>query len=230
MCYSPEADLVAGLVIGGIGVDAVLHSDDRPSMVQAAVPLVLATHQLIEAVAWWGLLGRVPAHAGEIAVTLYLVIALGVVPILVPSAVALSEPSGFKRSWMHGFVALGIAVSLVLLSSLATNPYGASIGGRFIAYEVAIPAGGTVTCFYVVAVCAPLLFSSHRRLALLGALNLPVVALLSVLIGAGLISLWCMWATVTSLVVARHVRETRTSRKAPPVRGVYHGGLTTKQG
>jgi hypothetical protein len=229
MCYSPEADLVAGLIIGGIGVDAVRHADDRPSMVLASVPLVLATHQLIEAVAWSGLLGRVPSHAGEVAVTLYLVIALGVVPVLVPSAVALSEPSGLRRSWMHGFVALGIAVSLVLLYSLATGPHGASIGGRFIAYEVAIPAGGTVTFFYVVAVCAPLLFSSHRRLALMGALNLPVVALLSALIGAGLISLWCMWAAVTSLVVARHVRKTRSSRTAPPFGDPYRGGLTTKR-
>lgn len=229
MCYSPEADLVAGLLIGGIAVDAALHADDRPSMVLASVPVVLATHQIIEAVAWWGLLGRVPAHAGEIAVALYLVIALGVIPVLVPSAVALSEPSGLRRSWMHGFVALGIAVSMVLLSSLATNPYGASIGGRFIAYEVAIPAGGTVTFFYVVAVCAPLLFSSHRRLALLGALNLPVVALLSVLIGVGLISLWCMWAALTSLVVARHVRDTRRSRTTPRLHDAYQGGLTTKR-
>ncbi len=229
MCYSPEADLVAGLIIGGIGADAVLHADDRPSMVLASVPLVLAAHQLIEAFAWWGLLDRVPADAGEVAVTLYLVIALGVVPVLVPTAVALTEPSGLRRSWMHGFVALGVAVSFILLFSMATNPYGASIGGRFIAYEISIPAGGTVTFFYVVAVCTPLLFSSHKRLAILGALNVPVVAVLSLLIGAGLISLWCMWAAVTSLVVARHVRETSRSRTAQPVHDAHPGGLTTKQ-
>jgi len=54
VCYSPEADLIAGLVVGAFGVDALRHADDRGEMALAAVPLVLAAHQLIEAVAWLG--------------------------------------------------------------------------------------------------------------------------------------------------------------------------------
>ena len=46
MCYSPEADVVAGLMVGAIGIDAVRHVDDRRYLPLAAVPLVLAAFSL----------------------------------------------------------------------------------------------------------------------------------------------------------------------------------------
>lgn len=102
---------------------------------------------------------------------------------------------------------LGVGVSFVLLLSLVVAPYGASIGGRYIAYEVSVNFSGLTGAAYAIAVCAPLLLSSHRRLVVFGAANVPVVAALSLLLSAGLISLWCVWAAVSSLVVARHVRD-----------------------
>jgi len=59
VCYSLEADLIAGLVVGAVGIDAVRHVDDRRNLALAAVPLVLAAHLLVEAVAWWSLEGSV---------------------------------------------------------------------------------------------------------------------------------------------------------------------------
>lgn len=84
MCYSAEADLVAGLVIGGVGIDAIRHVEDRRLLPLASVPLVLAGHQLLEAVAWWSLEGRASAAAGDMAVTAYLIIAFVIVPTWFP--------------------------------------------------------------------------------------------------------------------------------------------------
>jgi len=213
MCYSPEADVIAGLAVGAIGVDAVRHVDDRRYLALAAVPLVLASHQLIEAIAWWGLRGRVPAEAGEFAATTYLVIALGVVPFLVPYAVMRAEPDVARRRWLTLFVVMGAAVAAVLLWSLATSGHSVSIGGRYIAYAVAIPAGGVVTACYFAATCTPLLLSSHRRLVLFGIVNVPMFLLLSLVLSQGLISLWCVWAAISSVVVAGLIREISTQRE-----------------
>jgi hypothetical protein len=207
MCYSPEADLVAGLVVGAAGIDALRHVDDRRDLALAAVPLVLAAHQLIEAVGWWGLQDRVPEAAGTIAIVAYLVIAMGVVPALVPYAVMRTERRPTRQRAMVPFVALGAAVGALLLIALATGPYGASIGGRYIAYETTLQWGAAIRVAYVAAVCTPLLLSTHRRLALFGAVNLPVVLGLSFLLSAGFISLWCVWAAVSSVIVTRHIRE-----------------------
>ena len=207
MCYSPEADLVAGLVVGAAGIDALRHVDDRRDLALAAVPLVLAAHQLIEAVGWWGLQDRVPEMAGTLAIGAYLVIAMGVVPALVPYSVMRTERDPARARLIIPFVLLGAVVSVVLLFSLASGPYGATIGGRYIAYETTLPWFGAVAVSYVVAVCAPLLLSTHRRLVLFGMINIPIVIGLATLLSAGFISLWCVWAAVSSFVVTRHIRE-----------------------
>jgi hypothetical protein len=207
VCYSPEADLVAGLVVGAAGIDALRHVDDRRDIAIAAVPLVLAAHQLIEAVGWWGLQDRVPEAAGTIAIAAYLVIAMGIVPAFVPYAVMRTERSPARRKVMVPFVALGATVGIALLVALATAPYDASIGGRYVAYETTLPWGGAIGAAYAAAVCVPLLLSTHRRLAVFGAVNVPVVVGLAFLLSAGFISLWCVWAAVSSIIVTRHVRE-----------------------
>lgn len=207
MCYSPEADLVAGLVVGAAGVDALRHVDDRRDLALAAVPLVLAAHQLIEAVGWWGLQDRVPELAGTLAIGAYLVIAMGVVPALVPYAVMRTERDPTRRRRMIPLAVLGAVVSVVLLFALASGPYGASIGGRYIAYETTLSWSGAIAVSYVVAVCAPLLLSTHRRLVLFGVINIPIVIGLATLLSAGFISLWCVWAAVSSIVITRHIRE-----------------------
>ena len=208
VCYSPEADLIAGLVVGAVGLDALRHADGPRDRALAVVPLVFAGHQLIEAVAWWGLQGRVSPDIGNLAVLVFLVIALGVVPVLVPYAVMRVEPIRRRQARMLPFVALGAGVSVALLFGLAANPYTASIGGRYIAYGIATPGGDATVALYGIAVCVPLLMSSHRRLFMFGVANVVALTALSVLLSEGLISLWCIWAAVWSVVIARHIRET----------------------
>ncbi|MEE9177858.1 MAG: DUF6629 family protein [Acidimicrobiia bacterium] len=214
MCYSPEVDLIAGLAVGAVGIEAIRHVDDRRNLALAAVPVVLAAHLLVEAVAWWGLEGSVSPAAGDLAVSVYLIIALGVVPVLVPYAVMRSEPDRQRQARMFPFVLLGIGVSIVLLFGMATNPHGATIGGRYLAYHTVDPAYGLTAGFYVIAVCTPFLMSSQRRLVVFGVANIVALTLLSVLLSSGLISLWCFWAAVSSVVIARHIRETSTNRQS----------------
>lgn len=211
MCYSPEADLIAGLVVGAVGIDALRHTDRSRDVMLAAVPLVFAGHQLIEAVAWWGLEGRVPQEAGYFAVSAFLVIALGIVPVVVPYAVMRSEPIRRRQTRMLPFVVLGMGVSLVLLYGLVAYPHGAAIGGRYIAYETTSPGGGITAALYGLAVGVPLLMSSYRRLVVFGVANAAALMVLSALLSAGLISLWCIWAAVWSIVITRHVRESSAS-------------------
>ncbi|MEO9139432.1 MAG: DUF6629 family protein [Jatrophihabitans sp.] len=107
MCFSPEADLVGGVVIAIIGIDVVRHVHQRHDhLAIAALPLLLALHNLTETFVWWGLRGDVPHSVGTVAKWIYLLFAFVVLPTYVPLAIRALEPPGRRRTVMTGFVAL----------------------------------------------------------------------------------------------------------------------------
>ena len=67
MCFSPDADLLAGILVGGVGVDALRHVKRRRYLPLALLPLLFGPHQVVEAFAWWGMEERLPSRVGEAA-------------------------------------------------------------------------------------------------------------------------------------------------------------------
>ncbi|MFZ0013216.1 MAG: DUF6629 family protein [Acidimicrobiia bacterium] len=92
MCFSAEADIVAGVIVTGVGVDALRHVGREAAM--AAIPILFGLHQLIEAPVWWGVEGQVTEGVASGAAWLYLLIAFGVIPWTVPTAFANSNQIG----------------------------------------------------------------------------------------------------------------------------------------
>jgi hypothetical protein len=210
VCFSPEVDLVAGLLVGTVGIDAVRHVRRPADWPLAVLPLVLAAHQLVEAVLWWSLEGHLPAAAGDLAAQVYLLIAFGVVPVLVPVAVRLQEdPVGRRRT--AGFVALGAGVATLLTYAVVRGPVVATIEGHHITYEADLWHGGILTALYVLATCGPMLVSSHRHIRWYGVVNVGAVGVLTLVSATAFVSLWCVWAAVTSVAVAAHLRHTDTA-------------------
>jgi hypothetical protein len=208
MCFSPEADVVAGVVLGAVGIDALRRVTDRRELLLASLPLAFAAHQLIEAFVWWGARGQVSSAWGDTATRAYLLFAYAL-PVIVPLAVLSTERDARRRRVMAGFAGLGVIVSLVLLASLLRGPVGATAHDLHIAYHVRIPAGRLMTALYVVAVCGALLASTRPTIKWFGVVNGIAVVLLAVTIADGVASLWCVWAAVTSVLIDLHLRHTR---------------------
>ena len=205
MCFSAEADLVAGVVVSGVGVEALRHVQHRREAAVAALPLLFGAHQLTEAFVWWGLDGDVSGSTGDLAAKAYLVFAF-ILPVLVPAAMLLLEDDHGRRRRVVPFVVLGGVVSAWLLAALANGPVAVSDAGSYVAYDVGLRYGGPVAVAYVIATCGPLLLSSRRRLVIYGALNLGAVTVLAWLLAEGVVSLWCAWAAVTSVMIVIHLR------------------------
>jgi hypothetical protein len=205
VCFSAEADLITGVVVGGAGIDALRHVRHRREWAVASLPLIFGVHQMIETLTWWGLDGDIPESLGRAATWVYLVIAF-VLPLLVPIAILLIEPDSRRRRTVAPFVLLGAAVTVTLLYELFTGPVTAEVEGLYIAYDVSLDFGGEITALYVIATCVPLLLSTSTRFVIFGILNLAAVAVLAWLMATGVISLWCAWAAVTSIVIVIHLR------------------------
>ena len=164
MCFSAEADLVSGVVLSGVGVDALRHLPHRRYLPLAVLPLLFGVHQLIEAFAWWGLEGRVPPEVGRAAVWAYLAIAFLVLPPLVPTAMLSAEVDPGRRRRLMPLVVLGLAVAAALVPGLIDDRAGAEVACRYIAYDAGVPYAGFLLPFYVAATCGPMLLSGNRQL------------------------------------------------------------------
>jgi hypothetical protein len=199
--------VVGGVVVAVIGLDVLRHVGGRKDyLALAALPVLLAAHQLDETFVWWSLQGHLATWVGTLATWVYLFFAFVVLPVYVPLAVRAVEPPGPRRNAMTACAVLGVAVSVMLLVGMLRGPVTATLGDHHIAYGTGLSAGLVVVAAYVVATCGALLFSEHRHVAVLGAVNLVAVALLVKLAVDGFASLWCAWAAVTSGAIALHLR------------------------
>ena len=217
MCFSPQADVATGLIVGVIAVDAARHVRRPAEKLLVAVPIVLATHSLIEAVVWWGIRDLVATAIWRAALWAYLVIAFGVLPVLVPLAVAALEPVTNRRraAW---FVVIGAVVAVVLVFAVVRGPVEATIEGDHISYVVQLWNDGVLVVFYVIATCGSLVLSKQPPVRLFGVANFGAVCVLAWLDRSSLISLWCFWAAATSVAIALHLRATTLPvHRAPAV-------------
>jgi hypothetical protein len=207
MCFSPGADLVAGIVVTAVGVDTVRHAGHRREAPLAVLPLVFGIHQLIEVPVWWGADGGAGHDLAGGAALLYLAIAFGLLPWAVPLAVRHLEPDRTRRAVMALFAVIGLAVAIALMVPTVAGPITVIDMGNHLDYSVPLSYGGQLTALYVVATCGALLLSSDQAVAVYGAVNLAVVVTLAVLLATGVISLWCVWAAVSSVAIALHLRR-----------------------
>lgn len=226
MCFSAEADLVAGTVVGVIGVAALREVEHPRDLPLASLPLLLAAHQLTEAVVWRSLAGQTSPSSGEVAAWIYLVFAFCLLPVLVPVAVMVVEPELRRKRVMAVCAALGTAVAVMYLEAIVQGPVGAKIDGNHIAYLVSVRNVFVVDSAYVLVACTAWLLSSHRRLVAFGVVNVAAVTTLYWLTETGRTSLWCVWAAVTSVLILVHLRESRGSPAVDgrPAAGAAHLG------
>ncbi|HZU78968.1 MAG TPA: DUF6629 family protein [Acidimicrobiales bacterium] len=216
MCFSPQGDLIGGAVVAGIGIDAFRHTVGRSShLVLAGLPLLLGAHQIDESLVWWSLQGHLSAAVGRTAMWIYLVVALLVVPVLVPLAILRLEPTRRRRWMVVPFVLLGLGVAGVLFEAMVRGPVTVKMGSHHLAYSIGLHHGIVIVGLYIVATCGALLLSSYQHIVVFGLANLAAVVVLARLTADGFASLWCFYAAVASGAIWLHMRIARSHRARP---------------
>jgi hypothetical protein len=216
VCFSPEGDLVGGIVVTAIGVDAVRHLHHRNDhLALAALPLLLGVHEIDEAFVWWGLQGVVPHGLGRAAMWIYLIVAFVVLPVFVPLVIMLLEPTVRRRLSIVPFLAIGAAVSTVLLETILVNRPTVTLGAYHLAYSIGLQHGVVVIGLYIVATCGSLLASGFRHIVVFGLANVVAVSILARLSADGFASLWCFYAAVACGGIMLHMRYAKPHRATP---------------
>lgn len=208
MCFSLQADLVAGAVLAPIAVLSLREVRTRRELPFALLPTVFCVHQLIEALVWLGLEGRVPGWVQAAAALAYVLIALPLLPLLVPTAILLLEPRGFRARTVP-FVGLGVIVAAVLLVTVLDGPIKVVRLDHALSYHVGLSDALLWVALYVVAVTGPALMSGYRSIVAFGVLNVVGLTAVALLYAEAFASLWCVYAALTSVLILVHMRRRR---------------------
>lgn len=209
MCFSPEADLVAGVVLLPVGVAALREVRDVREVPFAALPLLFALHQLVEALVWFGDSGDVSTCTAQAATTAYVLFALPVLPLLVPLAVLLIEPPE-ARLRVAPFVVLGAVVSMYMGWAVLDGPITVRAEAHALVYGVSMDDRVLWSLLYVVAVIGPSLLSGSPSIVWFGALNLVGLVVVGLLYLSAFASLWCLFAAASSVLILVHMRSLRS--------------------
>ncbi len=204
MCFSVEADVVAGAALLPLGVFALREVRQANEVPFASLPLLFSLHQLVEALVWGGADGNVPSGVQHAATLTYVVFALVVLPTLVPTAVLLLEPRR-ARARVAIFVVLGVVVSVALLVGVLSGPVGVTVHPHALEYSTGVQHGAVWAALYVVAVIGPSLLSGHRSIVAFGVLNLVGLLVVAAVYAQAFASLWCIYAACVSVLVVVHL-------------------------
>ena len=219
MCFSAEADLVAGAVLVPLGVLTLRQVRARRDLPLASLPLLFGVHQLVEALVWGGIDGDVSAGLARAAAWVYVVFALPVLPLLVPLAVWLVEDPHHRRRVLP-FVGVGALVAVLMTRELLVNGLVVEPFDQAIGYYVGLgPHDWFATSLYVVAVVGACLAASSWTLRAFGVVNLVALLVVAASYAEALASMWCLCAAASSVLVLVHlVHRARRHDEHPATR------------
>jgi hypothetical protein len=212
MCLSPQFDIVAGVAISVVAVDALRHCRSPRLAGLAALPAIFAVHTFTSAVVWLGLQGSVSATVLDVATAFYVVVAFVLLPVYVPLAILVMEPRGWRRPALLLLTAAGGYAAVEFMLAVVGGRGSAIACDRYIDFGVSATSSYSAV-LYVVATCGALLLSGQRILFVWGLLNIAAVGALSLWASRGLPSLWCLWAASTSFFVAWYLRRLNGRRE-----------------
>lgn len=219
MCFSENADIVAGALLTPIGIASLREVRCWREVPFAWLPMLFALHQFTEAFVWASADGDVSHHTGRIAAIAYVIFALPVLPTLLPISVLLLEPRSVRLR-VAPFVVLGLVVSADLSIAMISHPVTVTVHAHSLGYGVGLSYGVFWAVLYVIAVIGPSILSGYRSIVAFGVFNLVGLIVVAILYVEAFASFWCILAGSASVLVLLHMLRRRKLPDADRVQGI----------
>jgi len=201
MCFSPTASFTSAAIIGTIGVATLRHVREPRTFLFAATPILFALHQFTEGLVWLGLQGRIGPIGRDHAAFLFTLYAQGLLPFLMPLAVLLMEPTGWRRKVIIGLTAVGAVAALWDAYGLIFLPSRLFIDQHSIAYRNEMTGSLAISLLYILATCGALLLSSFRVVRWYGVVNIVALTIVQIVKAETFASVWCFYAALMSVML-----------------------------
>jgi hypothetical protein len=209
MCFSASASFMTFGITGAVGLAAVSRIRHPKELPLAAIPLVFAVQQALEGSLWLTLPVAPDGPVSSVFTYLFLLLAKAFWPIYASLAVLMIEPNQ-NRQWLQAACfAAGIGTAVYFLASIFSIPHTAIIQNGHIVYSgedygsesiLAVVSG----LLYMAATGITPVLSSHRIVALFGALVMVGSIVTYMFYWEAYTSVWCFFAAVGSVVILAH--------------------------
>jgi len=221
MCFSATASFTAGFALSALGLATLALAPAPRDRAFAAIPLLFGLQQLTEGALWLALQSDAPVLRSCLTAG-FTGFAEVLWPLWAPLAVWLIEPEPRRRQAIALCGAAGVVVAMALLFGLVTDFAPAELRDGHIFYGLAhynwfrdthllVP----LMALYVLATCVAPLLSSDRLVATFGAAVTASLVATFYAAAEYLVSVWCFFAALLSVLVAVWVAGRRQETTRP---------------
>lgn len=217
MCFSASASFGSGVVLSIIGVAALRKTETSSQLALGCFPFIFAVQQFSEGFVWLSVTN--PAYAGwqEIPAYSFLIFSHIVWPIWIPLAILLLEKN-IKRKKILGFLlGTGIVLATYHVFCLIFLPVTIRVDEHHLQYLIAHPTWLLMigNIFYGLSTILPSFISSVKRMWWLGAFTVVSYIVAHLFFQAYVISVWCYFATLLSVIAYLILARINSSRRKP---------------
>jgi hypothetical protein len=205
MCFSAPASFIAATSLSAAGIKTISMTSKKKEIPFAAIPLFFGIQQLLEGMIWLSF-GNELLPKAELTFT-YSLFSHVLWPIFVPFAVGLLETEPTRKKILIAIQIIGLGVGLYLFYFLVEFPITSRVLGKHIVYDSPHFYITEVMVAYLIATCMSSMVSSDRIIQLFGALSLITFVAAYAIHVETMVSVWCFFAAVMSLVIYFYFRK-----------------------
>lgn len=215
MCFSTEASFVSGGVLAVIGVATITKIKSPSQIIFAGFPLIFSAQQFIEAFVWIGLTDPEYSRMGHVSAYIFIFFAQVLWPFYVPLAFFLLEKDQIRKKILLIILGIGALISVYHLYCMINFKIGAKISPYHIYYEIdsVLNEFLVISFLYVITIILPPFVSSHKGASLIGSFLLLSFVVSQFYFNDYVISVWCFFAAITSMLVFQSMRELRVKHE-----------------
>jgi hypothetical protein len=209
MCFSAEASFTMSAILLVTAVAAIKKVTAPRQIVFASIPLVFSIQQCIEGFIWLSLTGAGNAQWQMPGTYLFLLFAMVVWPIWVPLSFLLMETDKTRREILSIIVGVGTSLSVYMVFALFYYPVNIIVTDHHIHYDLLFPyylRWFSSALYFLPTVLSPLV-SSVKKTWMLVALVLAANIVSRIFFHDYVLSVWCFFAAVISVIVLRIMWE-----------------------
>lgn len=201
MCFSATASFAVGAGLIGPGYFALKKTESRGMLVFACTPLLFSFHQIAEGFLWLSLTNPDFAFWYKPGLYTYSLISQPIWPIWVPLIMWLMETSEKRKKILFYFLLLGIASSIYMFYCLLTYNISAVVENHHIRYYRDFPHLDIMRPINFLLIAVTPFLSTLRYTKLLASAMLASIIFTYIFFTEYLISVWCFFAAILSLLV-----------------------------
>jgi len=209
MCFSAAASFSAGVILSGAVIVAARKVEKPSQRAFAAIPGIFAIQQFTECFVWLSLTNESFSGLAQSSALGFLFWAEVLWPMWIPFAMLLLEKDKTRRKVFLGLLGVGLALSIHTIYHLIAFPFSAQIVGHHIQYKLGITGKvlpAQVIAYGIVAV-GPAFVSTVPKMRVLGILIALSFLVTKVFFPNYIISVWCFFAAILSIIVVYILAE-----------------------